>query len=417
MDTIIEGKNKNKKNKRLIILVSIFLILAVLSFLALTKKRSLNVNRGEISVKTVTEDYFEDFIVFQAKVEPLTSTLINIVEGGSVQEIFVANGDYVKEGQPLVRLYNPNTELSYMQQETSMIEQINNLHKARLDLRNQELNLEKDRVAIEHDFNDAKNEYELNKKLYEKEIIAKNDWTITQEKYRYQQERRSIIKQTVEKEKEANAMQLTQMNKSLAIMEKSLEILRQNKQNFLITASFSGRLSSFEPVLGKTYNAGETLGKIDVMEGYKLLANVDEFYLDKVSVGQKGQVDYKGAMIPVTVTKVIQEVKEGRFMVELNFEADKDLELQQGLSFGVRLKLSEKEKAVVIPKGSFYRETAGKWIFKLEGDKAVVQPIEIGRENPLYYEVKSGLEPGDKVITSNYKDYERIEILNIEESN
>ncbi|GLB51431.1 ABC transporter permease [Neptunitalea chrysea] len=410
MDTIIKGKNK--KNKRVLMGIALFLVVGVLAYFSMTKKRSLNIKRGEISVKTVSEDYFEDFIVFQAKVEPLTSTLINVVEGGAVQEIFVANGDIVKAGEPLVRLYNPNTELSYMNQETSMIEQINNLHKARLDLRNQELSLEKDRVAIEHDYVDAKNEYDLNKQLFEKEILAKNDWIITQEKFRYQQERKNIIQQTVAKEKEANAIQLAQMNRSLTIMEKSLEILRQNKKNFLITASFTGRLSSFEPVLGKTYNAGETLGKIDVMEGYKLLADVDEFYLDKVSEHQKGQIDFKGELIEVEVTKVIQEVKGGRFMVELKFVTDKDLDLQQGLSFGVRLKLSEKEKAVVVSKGSFYRETAGKWIFKLEGDKAIRQPIELGRENPLYYEVKSGLKPGDKVITSNYEDYKKVEVLN-----
>lgn len=412
MDTIIN--RKNKKKKQLIIAISVFLGFAVFAFFAMTKKRSLNVNRSEITIKTVTEDYFEDFIVIQAKVEPLNSMLVNIVEGGAVQEIFVANGDNVVQGDPLVRLYNPNTEFGYMQQETAMIEQINNLHKARLDLRNQELNLEKDRVAIEHDYADAKNEYELNKILYEKEILAENEWTVTKENFRYQQERKAIIQQTVAKEKEANSIQLAQMNRSLAIMEKSLEVLRKNKQNFLITAPLTGRLSSFDPVLGKTYNAGESLAKIDVMEGYKLIASVDEFYLDKIQVNLEGTITHKGQTIAVTVSKVIQEVKEGRFVVELEFPTDQELDLQQGLSFAVRLKLSEKEKATVLSKGSFYQVTAGKWIFVVHGDSAEKRKINLGRENPLYYEIKEGLQPGDKVITSNYEDYEKVEVLHLE---
>lgn len=412
MDTIIN--RKNKKKKQLIIAISVFLGFAVFAFFAMTKKRSLNVNRSEITIKTVTEDYFEDFIVIQAKVEPLNTMLVNIVEGGAVQEIFVANGDNVVQGDPLVRLYNPNTEFGYMQQETAMIEQINNLHKARLDLRNQELNLEKDRVAIEHDYADAKNEYELNKILYEKEILAENEWTVTKENFRYQQERKAIIQQTVAKEKEANSIQLAQMNRSLAIMEKSLEVLRKNKQNFLITAPLTGRLSSFDPVLGKTYNAGESLAKIDVMEGYKLIASVDEFYLDKIQVNLEGTITHKGQTIAVTVSKVIQEVKEGRFVVELELPTDQELDLQQGLSFAVRLKLSEKEKATVLSKGSFYQITAGKWIFVVHGDSAEKRKINLGRENPLYYEIKEGLQPGDKVITSNYEDYENVEVLHLE---
>jgi len=140
------------------------------------KKRSFNVKKNEISIKTVEQDFFEDFMVFQARVEPMNSILVNIVEGGSVQEIFVSNGDMVIKGQPLARLYNPNTELNYMQQETAIIEQINNLNKAKLDLRNQELNLAKDLIAIEHDFQDAKNLFDLNKKLFDQEILAKNEW-------------------------------------------------------------------------------------------------------------------------------------------------------------------------------------------------------------------------------------------------
>lgn len=412
MDTIVP--RKNRKNKYLLIALPLFLLLAYFVFSSVTKKRSLDVKKNEITIKTVENNYFEDFIVFQAKVEPLNSMLLNVVEGGSIQEIFVENGSFVQKGQPLARLYNPNTELNYMTQETAMIEQINNLNKAKLDLRSQELNLMKDLVAIEHDFLDAKSLYDLNQKLFKEEILSKNEWEKTQENFRFQKERKNIIQQSVQKEKQANVIQISQINQSQNIMQKSLEILRKNKQNFLVISPLAGRLSSFEPVLGKNYLAGESIGKIDVMKGYKLMADVDEFYLEKVSVGQKGEIEYKNQMVKVEVTKVIPEIKSGRFQVELNFIEAKDLDLRQGLSFGVRLLLSEKTKTIVLSKGSFNQDTAGEWIFVVNKNQAIRRKIKLGRENPLYFEVLEGLKPDEKVITSSYKDYKNIEILNLE---
>ncbi|WP_348824237.1 efflux RND transporter periplasmic adaptor subunit [Flavobacterium aestuarii] len=412
MDTII--KSKNNKKKYLIIALPIILVLGYIAFASATKKRSLNVKKEEITIKTVEDNFFEDFMSFQAKAIPVNSMLINIIEGGAVQEIFVENGDMVTKGQSLARLYNPNAELAYMQQETAIIEQINNLEKAKLDLRNQELNLGKDLIAIEHDYLDAKNLLDTNKKLFEQEILAKSEWEKTKENYRFQKERMNIIKQSVSKEKQANQIQIGQLNQSIGIMNKSLGILRTNKKNFLVTAPISGRLSSFEPILGKTYAQNTSIGFIDDQKGYKLVADVDEFYLDRISEKQKGTVDFENKAIEVQITKVIPEVKNGRFQVELDFVSSEKLDLKQGLSFGVKLNLSEKMKTTVLSKGSFNEETSGKWIFVVKGNKAERRQIKLGRENPLYYEVISGLKAGEKVITSSYKDYKLAEVLNLE---
>ena len=412
MDTII--KSKSNKNKYVLIALPIILILGYVVFTSATKKRSLTIKRNEISIKSVEGNYFEDFMSFQAKAVPLNSMLINIIEGGSVQEIFVENGDEVSKGQPLAKLYNPNSELAYMQQETAIIEQINNLNKAKLDLRNQELNLSKDLIAIEHDYLDAKNLYDLNKNLFEQEILAKSEWNKTKENFRFQQERMGIIKQSVSKEKQANLVQIGQFNQSISVMNKSLEILRTNKKNFLVTAPLSGRLSSFEPILGKNYPQNSTIGIIDDRKGYNLVADVDEFYLDRISEQQKGTVIFDNKNIEVQITKVIPEIKNGRFLVELDFISKEKLDLKQGLSFGVKLSLSEKTKTIVVSKGSFNEETNGKWIFVVKGNQAERRAIKLGRENPLYYEVLEGLKPGEKVITSSYKDYKQVEVLNLE---
>lgn len=413
MDKVII--RKNRKIKWYAIIGICFLVLASVTLFSMTRKKSLNVNSDELIIKEVSYDYFEDFIIFQAKVEPLNAQLVNIVEGGSVQEIFAENGTEVVKGQALARLYNPNTELGYLTQETAIIEQINNLNSGKLNIRNQELNLTKDLVMIEHDYNDAKRIFDLNDRLYKKEIISTNDWNTSKENLRYQEQRKSNIQISIQKEKQTNQLQIAQINRSIQTMEMSLSILRKNKQNFLITAPESGRLSSFEPIVGKTYQAGESIGKIDKMDGYKLVAAVDEFYLERVAVGQKGEVEYKGKIRTVTVLKVIPEVKGGQFQVELTFDSNQDLVLQQGLSLGIKLILSEKNKTLVMPKGSSYQETAGKWIFVVNGDKAERRDIKVGRENPTYFEVLSGLKAGEKIVTSPYSDYKDIEILNIKQ--
>jgi HlyD family secretion protein len=411
MDTVIP--RKNRKFRKLTIVIGVFLALAVIVFFSFSTKRSLNVKAEELTVQKVEKAFFEDFVVFQAKVEPLNVMLVNVTEGGSVKEIFVENGALVTKGQSLARLYNPNTELNYLTQETAIIEQINNLNSGKLNIRNQELNLNKDLVLIEHDYNDAKRLYDMNSKLFDKDVISKNDWNTFKEGLRFQEERKRTIHQSIQKEKQSNQVQISQINRSIQTMEKSLEILRNNKNNFLITAPESGRLTSFEPVLGKTFQAGESIGKIDSKKGYKLVAEVDEFYLEKLREGLKGQVEFKGQTLEVLVTKVIPEVKNGHFTVELAFMSKENIVLQDGLSFGVKLILSEKNKTLVVQKGSFNQETAGKWIFVVKGNKAERRTIKLGRENPSYYEVLEGLKEGESVITSSYSDYKDIEELSI----
>jgi len=410
MDKII--KSKSKKNKYILFGFLAAGILAFTFYRIASGKRTLTVDRATIQVKEVKEDFFEDFTIIQATVEPLTSLLVNVIEGGSVQEIFVENGAMVQANTPLARMYNPNTELGYLTQETAIIEQINNLTNARLNLRNQELTLEKELAAIEHDYIEAKQKYELDQSMYKAEILSKNEWQKTQENFRFQEQRKNIIRESLAKARQANSLQLSQMNASIATMEKSLATLRSNKKNFLVMAPATGRLSSFDAILGQTYSAGQSMGKIDVMKGYKLVSLVDEFYLSKISVGQKGRVDHKGKSMNVSVTKILPEIKNGRFQVELGFEDGQQQDLQQGLSFGVKLILSENTKLLVLPKGSFYQESLGKYVFVVNGDQADRRPVKLGRENPYYYEILEGLKPGDQVVTSSYLDYKNVERLN-----
>lgn len=412
----MDTKVQNKKSKYKIIIFIGIGILALGSLLAfsLLRKKSLNVDASRITIREIKKGNFDDIVILNGKIEPLNSILINVVEGGAVQEVFVEDGSMVKEGEPLMRIYNPNTELSYLQQETAIIEQINNLKNLKISLTNQELELEKELILIQHDFIDAEQQYNLDKNLYASEIIASKDYNKSLENFRYQGKRKDVIQSSVNKEKQARAVQIKSINEALSKMERNLEILRNNKQNFLVLASATGRISSFDPTLGQHINAGESVGKIDIMDGYKLSAKVDEYYISRLEPAQTGTIESKGETYEIMISKVLPEVKDGQFQVELVFKNEFPKDLRMGMSFSIKIFLSESSESLLIPKGSFYQDTAGKWIFVMDGDnKAVRRNIQLGRENPVYYEVLEGLKIGDKVITSSYEDYKNVEIITL----
>jgi len=407
MDTHIPRKNRKKQYIALGV-AAILLLVGATIYLG-SRPTRLKVKQNEVLIKQVIVGDFEDFVVFQAQAEPLYSQYINVIEGGAIQEIFVENGAMVTAGTPIAQLFNPNSEFNYLNQETGIIEQINQLNVAKLNIRNQELQLTKELVLIEHDYNTAKMESDLNSTLYTKKILAKNDYEVTQEKLRYQQERKSIIQKTIERERQTNAIQIKQIDDALQIMEKSLATLRNNKKNFLVIAPTTGRLSSFDATIGQNIVAGTPIGKIDLMKGYKLVANIDEFYLEKLSVGLEGTIQMKGDSEKVRVIKILPEVKNGQFKAELTFVNKQPSNLQEGLSFGVKLLFSDSQQKLLLPKGVYNSVTQGKWIFVKDGNKAIKRTIELGRENPNYYEILSGLSKGEEIITSNYEDYKNVE--------
>lgn len=413
MDRVLP--RKNRKNQKILLIIGGVLLLGFASYFTFFQNIVLHVSKKEMRIAEVKEGVFEEYISFQGQVEPLQSLLINIAEGGAVSEIFAENGTVIQKGDSLVLLHNPSSELAYMSQESSLIEQMNNLNVNLMSIRSQEIGLMKDLISIEYEYKNAALQYALNKKLFDQEILSLNEWNQTVESFSYQKKRKALMEESVEKEKQSNQVQVKQINQSIAVMQRSLDKLKENKQNFLLKAPISGRLSSFEPMLGKMYNAGESIGKIDVLEGYKLVANVDEFYLDRIVVGQQGQVEMKGQIVSVEVTKVLPEIIKGRFEVQLNFKQAGELKLQEGNTMGIKLFLSGKEQRLLLTKGSFALDTQKKWVYVIKEKKAERRHVEIGRENPAYYEVISGLSAGEQVIISSYKDYLRVDYLQLKE--
>ncbi|NAS29963.1 efflux RND transporter periplasmic adaptor subunit [Flavobacteriaceae bacterium R38] len=406
---------RNKKTKRMMQLGIPVFALLIITILSMTRKKQVNLKRDVITIREVIKDDFEDVVLFSSVVEPKTSVLINIVQGGSVSEIFAESGQHIKKGTPLLKIYNPNAELNYLTQETAIVEQINNLSNIRVNIKNQELNLNEQLLSIDNEFKNAKRKYITDTTLYRKDVIARNDYEASAQEYHYQTERNNIIKSTVTREKEDRSVQLSRINTSISNMQKSLELLRKNKENFIVKAPIDGFLSSFNLNLGENYNQGESVGKIDVLDGYKLVARVDEYYISKLKEQIRGTVSNDNKTYDVSISKIHPEVINGQFEVELTFSDDaiNDV-IKRGMSLQTKVFLSNNSQALLVPKGAFFQSTNGKWVFVLNSeDKAVKRNVRIGRENPFYYEVLEGLQEGDQVITSSYDDYKEMEEINI----
>lgn len=413
---IMDAKVEKKQSKIKILLIIVLLAVAIGAFLTyfLQQKKTYAIKKENLQIEEVTEGKFEDMLMITAQTQSLNSSLVNVLEGGMVKEIYTEDGRMVSKGQPLARVYNPNTEFNYLNQETGIMQQISQMRNSLLELKNQEFNQNKELLQAQNDYNLALQNYTLQKRLYDAEIGKKSEFELAQQNLNYQKKRKKITEQGIVSENGSRNQQISAINSSINQMQKSLNVLKLNKNNFLIMAPVSGRLSSFNLSLGQNLASGESIGKIDLMDGYKLMSKVDEFYINKLQMGIKGTLDTNGKNYNVIVTKVLPEVKDGQFSVELNFsDNEKPENLKIGMTFGVKLKLSADTQSTMIPKGSFYKDTGGKWIFVVNGNKAEKRNISLGRQNSMFYEVTSGLKKGQKVIVSDYTDYTKYEILDL----
>ncbi len=388
---------------------------AYISFAMITKEKQANLQKDRLTIKTVQHDYFEDMVLFQGEVEPLNTVLINTIESGAVREIFVEDGAIVKRGEALVEIYNPNAEFNYLTQETAIIEQINNLSNIRISIKNQQFDLDKSALEIQHNFNNEQREFTLNEQLYDAKILAKNEFEKSKEAFRFQTAQQDMVRKNIDNEKSDRQIQMERINASIAKMEKSLKKLRANKQNFIVKASAAGKVSSFNPVIGQSFQGGDALGKIDLLDGYKMTARVDEFYNSKILLGQEAQINVDGQEYEMEVSKVLSEVVNGQFNVELKFKNEAPKDIKRGMNLPIKIFLSNKnKKALLLAKGGFYQSSGGQYVYVLTNEnQAEKRFITIGKTNPYYYEVLDGLKADDQVITSSYENYKAMTILNL----
>lgn len=413
MDKKIEKKNWNQQKSLYLAAAIAFVVLAFFGFRALNKK-VYKVNASKISVKKVIKDNFQDMILIDGDVEPINLVLINTLEGGTVSEVFIEDGIWVEKGTPLVQLANPAVTLNYMNQETAIVEQINNLRSFKLSLEKDQRLLSESLIDSENSLAETTRNYKIDSILYSKDIIARKDFIDRQEEYKYQQTKRNFMNTNVSKTGQDNKVQIAQINKSIGMMQRNLEMIHENIENMLVRAPVSGMLSSFDPDIGESYTRNQTVAKIDVQSGFKVKGQVDEYYLSSVKPGQLAQFSFNGELLNLKVKKVLPEVVNRRFEIELIFESEIPTDITIGQSIQVRLELAKAKMALILPRGNYFQSSGGQFVFVLDGNgEAHKRQIKLGSQNPSYYEVLEGLSEGEEFISSSYDQFKNYETIKI----
>ena len=413
MDRKIIKKKWSQKKVYYIVGSVLLIVLLFFGFKSINKK-IYKVNASKISIKEVIEDDFQDMILIDGDIEPIDLVLVNTLEGGTVEEIFIEDGIMVEKGTPLVRLSNPSVTLQYMNQETAIVEQINNLRNLKLSLEKDQRNLVESLIDSENTLAEIERTYKVDSVLFSKDIIARNDYVNMRESYKYQQIKREFMNNNVKKSTGDNKIQIEQINKSIAMMQRNLDLIHLNIEKMLVRAPVSGMLSSFDPVLGESYLRNRTVAKIDVQAGFKIKGQVDEYYLSTVKSGQLARFSFDGNLVELKVKKVLPEVVNRRFEVELVFvdKAPKDITI--GQSVQVRLELAKAQRSLMISRGSYFQSSGGQYVYVLDDNgEAHKRYIKLGSQNPSYYQVLEGLEEGERFISSSYNDFKNYETIKI----
>ena len=387
------------------------LILYVIIFSSGNSK--LNVEKERLSISTAHTGIFQENIPVNGVVLPITTIYLDALEGGRVEEKYVEDGTIMKKGEPILRLSNTDLELSLVNQETSVYNLLTQMQISQNAARQNTINKLNQYTDVENSLIEAKRVYNLNKDLYDKGVIARQDFIKSQNEYNYQKERVQLASQILKQDSVATKQEQDQIKSSYLRTQNALELMRRKVADLVVRAPVDGQLTSLDAEIGESKTKGERLGQIDVLSGFKVRVDIDEHYISRIYNGQRGSFTFNNKEYFLVIRKVYTQVTNGRFQVDMEFESDVPDGIRRGQTLQIRLALSQEKEALLIPKGGFFQQTGGNWIFKVSdnGESAYRVDISLGSQNTEYYEVLSGLKEGDKVITSSYDNYGNIEEL------
>lgn len=407
MDRVIE-KKKWPMKKILPIAGGVALVgLIVASYLNTTGNSKLNVEADKIMVTEVTKGNFQEFIPINGVVMPIQTIYLDAIEGGRVEELFVEDGSMVTKGQPIMKLANSDLELSLANQETSVFQLQTQMQYTRNLAAQATIQYQNSQADIDNALAEAERVYKLNERLFREKVIAEQDYKSSVNSYNYQLRRRKLVSQTLRQDSVTSMQQVNQMKETITRNQATLALMRKKASDLVVKAPVAGQLTSRNAEVGELKSRGQRLGQIDVLSGFKVRADIDEHYISRVFIGLMGEFTIGDKTYKLKIKKVYSQVTNGRFQVDMEFVGEVPNNIRRGQTLQIRLSLGDETQAVLLAKGGFYQQTGGNWIFKVgeNGQKAYKVDIQLGRQNPEYYEVLSGLKPGDKVVTSSYENY------------
>jgi HlyD family secretion protein len=413
VDRVIEKKKWNTKRILTIggIVALVGLILGSIYFTS--GKSKLNVETERLTISEVKQGAFQEFTPVNGVVLPLTTIYLDAAEGGRVEEKLVEDGAMVRKGQPILRMSNTDLELSLVNQETSVFNLLTQMQISRNAAQQNTITKLNQMADAENDFKEAERLYKLNKKLYDQKVIGSQEFRQAEIAYEYQVKRKKLQEEILSRDSVSVRQELEQARQSYGRTQNALEVMRRKVGDLIVRAPIDGQLTSLDAEIGQSKNKGERLGQVDATNGFKVRADIDEHYISRIFTGLMGQFTFAGKDYKLRIKKVYTQVTNGKFQVDMAFEGEVPQGIRRGQTFQVRVALSDEKQALLLPRGGFYQQTGGNWIFKVSenGSVAYKTEIQLGGQNPDYYEVLQGLKPGDKVITSSYENYGNIQEL------
>ncbi len=398
------------------------LLLCLIGWLVFGNHAStLRVNADELTVSEVQSAEFKDYVRTNGQVLPIQVVQISPEEGGIVMEKVVEEGTMVHKGDVIVRLSNSNLDLQILNAEAELAEKQNLLRNTQVAMQQDRLNNQTEQAQLDMDTHRKQRTFEQNKRLYQEKLISREDYIQSQEDYQLSAKKRSLVSRRLKQDSIYRTVQMDQMEDNLDNMRRNVVLVRQRKDKLEVRSAIDGELGLLDVELGQSIQPGQKIGQINDLSDYKVQAQIDEHYIDRVRQGLMGTFT-RGERVDGTsgikkyflqVRKVYPEVREGKFRCDFIFKGERPEKIRTGQTYYIDLELGQPEQAILIPRGTFFQTTGGQWIFVLDksGSKAYRRNIRIGRQNPQYYEILEGLEPGERVVTSGYEAFKDNEVL------
>jgi HlyD family secretion protein len=407
LDRIIEKKPFYKKMRSWVYITGAILFVGLIVLILTDTGSKLNVNVDKITISIVKKGEFQEFIPVTGTVRPRTTFYLDAILGGIVEKRYIEEGAMVQKGEKILKLSNSNVQLNALQQESFTYQQINDARNTRLQIEQNSIALQTSLVTANYALVNANEVFDRIKKMWEKKLISQQEYEQAQNNFNQAEEVQELARRNFVQDSLLKQNQLTQIAASIDRLQKNLELIRENIDNLTVRAPISGQLTSLNAETGQSKSPGDQLGQVDALDGFKVRADIDEFYIARVMKGLHATAEIDGSNYRLTITKVFPEVTGGKFQVDMSFDGTVPEGIRRGQTLQIRLQLSERTTALLLPRGGFYQKTGGQWVFVLDksGDVAVRRNIGLGRQNPDYFEVLAGLRPGDRVVTSSYDNF------------
>lgn len=378
-----------------------------------TTASTMTIDATDITISDVTRGKFDDYVRLNGQVLPIQVVQISPEEGGIVREKVVEEGTRVRKGDVILRLSNSNLDLQILNAEAELAEKQNLLRNTQVAMQQDRLNNRTEQATLDTDCDRKRRAYEQNARLYKERLISKEVYLQSREDYNLARRKQSLISQRLKQDSLYRHVQMAQMEDNLDNMRKNVLLVRDRKNKLEVRSAIDGELGLLDVELGQNIVAGQNIGQINDLSDFKVQAQIDEHYIDRVRPGLSASFSRDGKTYLLRVRKVYPEVRNGTFRTDFVFVGERPAQMRSGQTFYVELALGKSQQATLIPRGTFFQTTGGNWIFVLDksGRKAYRRNISIARQNPQYYEVTDGLEPGERVITSGYEAFKDNEVL------